>query len=104
MKKIIIVFLIAVMLSGCIGTESITGTYLESYNTSDYFPRHMQETLTVYPDSTFLLKISDGEVYSGVVRKEGNEYIFTAPLLSFSAKLDHGNLTNDDGGIAVRVK
>jgi hypothetical protein len=97
MNKLIIVFLIAVMLSGCIGAESITGTYNGTNNNI--------KQLIIYPDSTFLVKIRDGETYSGVVRKEGDDYIFTAPLLTFSTKYDHGNLTDDKGGVyAVKVR
>ncbi len=106
MKKIILVLLVAVLLSGCIESESIAGTYTKNRTIQHYagYQEYQNETLIVYPDSTFVLKISGIQVYSGVVKKENDTYIFTTPLVSFTEKYENGNLTDDDGSIMVRVK
>ncbi len=93
-KNLIIMGLLlsALFLSGCVD-NSIEGTYL-----------HGDESLKIYSDNTFVLKdLKNGIDYSGIVKQQGEEYIFTSTLLSFTGKIVDGNMSTD-GGIYVKQR
>ncbi len=87
-KNLIIVGLLlsALLLSGCV-SNSIEGTFF--LNTTKAHPGGFTEpvnnSLQVFPDNTFFLKdLNTGEAYSGVVKQQGEEYIFTGTLITFA--------------------
>ncbi len=92
-KNLIIVgLLLSLALSGCV-SNSIEGTYL-----------HGDEELKIYADGQFVLKdLKNGIDYSGVVRQQKDEYVFTSTLLSFTGKMVDGNMSTD-GGIYIKQR
>jgi hypothetical protein len=107
MYKLIIVLLIVTLLSGCIGSGSITGTYVQNKTIPHYagYVEYHNQTLIIYPDSTFVLR-DDGIDWGGVVKQEGDSYTFHTTLISFIEKQDKktGNLIDEDGSMMIKVK
>ncbi len=94
-------------LSGCVSTSnSIQGTYIHNETVEKYInlPENVYESLTVYSDNTFLLKdLNNGIDYSGIVKQQGEDYVFTGTLLTFTGKLVDGNLSTD-GGLFIKQR
>jgi hypothetical protein len=107
MKKIILVFLIAVMLSGCIGSESIAGTYYhtEVIDHGNGWKESINESIQIYPDNTFLYSdLVKDYSYSGIVQKHGDKYVFSSSMLSFSGTFNNGNLTTDGTSLFIKQR
>ncbi len=100
--------LLILVFSGCIDTNnSIYGTYsnIRTIQHPGNYIEQINESIVIYKDNTFLFKdIEKNYGYSGVVKQQGDEYIFTAPLLSFSGKIVNDTLTIDDGSIFIKQR
>jgi hypothetical protein len=89
-------------LSGCIGDNSIVGTYGGNYSDKNV-------TLTTYPDGTFTVlntyphpnEYMSGQE-TGVYKKEGDVYVFSTALQSFTAKTNkYGDLVDPETGSLI---
>ncbi len=87
--------LFTLVFSGCV-SNTIEGTYINNAPKAHPggFTEPVNDSLQVFPDNTFFLKDLDtGESYSGIVKQQGEEYIFTGSLISFSGKMIDGNFS-----------
>jgi hypothetical protein len=95
----IFLLVVAAALSGCVGGNSIVGTYRGNSS-------FINATLNVYADNTFT--VVTGETVSGVYRKESDNYVFSTLTGSFILKRNKdGNLVfpdHEDVDVFIKVK
>jgi len=70
MKKTIILFILVLLLSGCVGVKKE-----QVYRAAD------NSTLTLYPDNQFIVHYTDGnQTWTGVYQKRGDSIVCTVPI------------------------
>lgn len=102
-NSIIILLIIGALLSGCVGKESITGTYAQQYQ-DEFSKENKTATITFYDDGTWLLQSPDGG-NSGVYQIHGKELVFTGQLVAGKfIILDNGSLMDPDTNYILKKK
>ena len=97
-EYVILAIILGGLFSGCIGEESITGTYVLEEDHKGYF--------ILYEDGTFNQWFVDGTSGSGTYRFQNNSLLMThVPFGNVNILIKNGTaFDNDRGGKYVKVK
>ncbi len=105
MKRILLLLLIVVLLSGCLEQNQKETTIKTNYTKGMY---SYNQSITLYPDSTFLFTQKSTEwmgdySFTGTYTKKDNEYHLDYQLLGTNSviilKQDGQNYTDQEGGV-----